>query len=128
DIDGDGVIDQTWVYEYDDRGRSSRDVGHYTTARTDEISEYTWDNLDHLTSWSKRTSPTRNGWKTPVRTTTSATSSSTRSPTSTSTTRRSAIASPTRTSTISAIRDTRSSARPASPTRGTRSPTTRAAG
>jgi hypothetical protein len=57
DSDGDGIDDLTWEYSYDDRGRSIKDVGHYTAGGRDAIATYAWDNLDHLTAWEQTNAP-----------------------------------------------------------------------
>jgi hypothetical protein len=57
DSDGDGVDDLFWTYEYDDRGRSIRDLGKYTSGANDAMATYAWDNLDHLTLWSNVNTP-----------------------------------------------------------------------
>jgi hypothetical protein len=52
DYDGNGTIDITWTYTYDDFGRSTMDRGHYIdgSAVPDDVYAYRWDNTDHLMS------------------------------------------------------------------------------
>lgn len=51
DFESDGVTDINWTYFYDERGRSKKDVGKYTSLENpDDLYTYTYDNADHLTS------------------------------------------------------------------------------
>jgi hypothetical protein len=51
DFDGDGKIDLSYTYTYDELGRSKQDLGVNPDGTLNDQIDYTWDNAGHLVAW-----------------------------------------------------------------------------